>query len=82
MSSDALPVKDVSRRQRIGERQEQMCTYPQPYCLIELGQVSRGELMLTLHGHMAVDLRPSWRAMMEMHTRGRRGLLVMIRHGR
>lgn len=80
MSSDALPVKNVSRRRRMERSQEPRCTYSQPYCLVELGQVSRGELMLTLHGHMAVDLGPSWRPMMEMHAGGRRGLLVMIRH--
>lgn len=81
MSSEALPVKKVSRRRRMERRQEPMCTDSQPDCFVELGQVSWGELMLTLHGHMAVDLGSSWRPMMEMHAGGRRGLLVMIGHG-
>ena len=57
------------------------CTYSKPNCLIKLGQMSGSELVRTLHGYVAVDLRTTWRAMVEMHTGGRGGLLVMIRHG-
>ena len=73
-------MMNVSPMWQIEGRQQQGFTYSQPYRLVELGQMSGRKLMLSLHGHMAVDLRTTRRPMVEMHTRRGRGLLVMVRH--
>jgi len=58
------------------------CTDHEPDRLVERGQMSRGYLVVCLHGNMTIGLRmPALRAMMKMHASRRSWLLMMTGHG-
>lgn len=80
MSSDALPGDAVSDNSY--EARKQVYTNTQPYSFVERCKMGWSDFVMGLYWHHAVNLRVSWRPMMQMHPCGRRWLLVMARHQR
>ena len=56
-------------------------TYPQPYTLILRSQMGRSDFVMSMHGHMTIDLRlSSMKPMMQMEPSGRLCVWMMVGH--